>query len=188
MDIEEAPLPGAAVLNIDVFGDDRGWFMEMWNADRYHMSGLDVDFVQDNLSRSKSRVLRGLHFQNPKPQGKLVTVLQGEVYDVIVDIRPDSPSYREWFGITLSAEEGTQLYVPEGFAHGFLVTGETALFHYKCTDFYAPEADWSIRWDDPEIGIEWPIQDPVLSDKDALAPFLGDLPEKALQFGKLEET
>ena len=188
MDIEDTPLPGAAVLNIDVFGDDRGWFMEMWNADRYHMRGLDVDFVQDNLSRSKSRVLRGLHFQNPQPQGKLVTVLQGEVYDVIVDIRPSSPTYREWFGITLSAEEGTQLYVPEGFAHGFLVTGETALFHYKCTDFYAPEADWSIRWDDPEIEIEWPIQDPVLSDKDASAPSLSDLPEKALQFEQLEET
>jgi dTDP-4-dehydrorhamnose 3,5-epimerase len=183
VDIENTPLPGTAVLNIDVFGDDRGWFMEMWNADRYHMSGLDVEFVQDNLSRSKSGVLRGLHFQNPQPQGKLVTVLQGKVYDAIVDLRSDSPTYKEWFGITLSAEEPTQLYVPEGFAHGFLVTGETALFHYKCTDSYAPDADWSIRWDDPEIGIEWPVNNPILSDADAAAPYLHNLPEEALRFG-----
>lgn len=156
--------------------------MEMWNADRYHMSGLDVGFVQDNLSRSKSGVLRGLHFQNPQPQGKLVTVLQGEVYDAIVDLRSDSPTYKEWFGITLSAEEPTQLYVPEGCAHGFLVTGDTALFHYKCTDSYAPNAEWSIRWNDPEIGIEWPVSDPILSDADAAAPYLHDLPEEALRF------
>lgn len=183
MDIEDTPLPGAAVLNIDVFGDDRGWFMEMWNADRYHMSGLDVEFVQDNLSQSKSGVLRGLHFQNPQPQGKLVTVLQGEVYDAIVDLRSDSPTYKEWFGITLSAEEPTQLYVPEGCAHGFLVTGDTALFHYKCTDLYAPDAEWSIRWNDPEIGIEWPVSDPILSEADAAAPYLHNLPEEALRFG-----
>lgn len=183
MDIEDTHLPGAAVLNIDVFGDDRGWFMEMWNADRYHMSGLDVEFVQDNLSQSKSGVLRGLHFQNPQPQGKLVTVLQGEVYDAIVDLRSDSPTYKEWFGITLSEEEPTQLYVPEGCAHGFLVTGETALFHYKCTDSYAPDAEWSIRWNDPEIGIEWPVSDPILSDADAAAPYLHNLPEEALRFG-----
>jgi len=181
MTVREAPLPGVLVFEPDVYGDDRGWFMELWNAERYR-EHLDVDFVQDNLSRSVRGVLRGLHFQSPTPQGKLITVLEGEVYDVAVDLRPGSDTFCEWFGTVVSAENRTQVYVPEGCAHGFVVTGETALFHYKCTAPYNPDGDRSIRWNDPALGIDWPVDDPVLSDRDAAAPLLDDLPEAALNF------
>lgn len=182
MDVFEMTLPGLRLIEPDVYTDERGAFMETWNARDYGRRGLNVTFVQDNLSRSRQHVLRGLHFQNPRPQAKLISVLKGEVYDVVVDVRAEADTFGEWTSTVLSAENGRQLYVPEGFAHGFLVTSNEALFHYKCTDFYHPEADRAIRWDDPSLGIEWPVDDPILSEKDAAAPLLDDLPEEALQF------
>jgi dTDP-4-dehydrorhamnose 3,5-epimerase len=173
--IRELSLSGLLLIEPDVYRDDRGYFMETWNQRAYREHGLDVTFVQDNLSHSQHGVLRGLHFQNPHPQGKLVSVLQGEVFDVAVDIRAESDTFGQWEGLTLSAENGRQLYVPEGFAHGFVVTSEAALFHYKCTDFYHPEAEGIIRWNDPDLGIDWPMTEPRLSDRDAAAPFLKDI-------------
>lgn len=166
MIIEPTPLPGLLKIQPDVFGDARGFFQETWNLRRYTEAGLDRHFVQDNLSYSRRGILRGLHFQNPRPQGKLVYVLEGEVFDVAVDVRADSPTFGQWYGATLSAENHLQLFVPEGFAHGFCVTSEFALFAYKCTDFYNPSAEFSLQWNDPAIGIEWPIDDPELSTKD----------------------
>jgi len=166
MIIETTPLAGLLLVKPDVFGDERGFFQETWNLRRYTEAGLDRHFVQDNLSLSRKGILRGLHFQNPGPQGKLVFVLQGEVFDVAVDVRTDSPTFGQWHGVTLSADNHHQLFVPEGFAHGFCVTSETALFAYKCTDFYNPKAEFSLLWNDPDIGIEWPITKPELSEKD----------------------
>ena len=166
MIIETTPLAGLLLVKPDVFGDERGFFQETWNLRRYTEAGLDRYFVQDNLSLSRKGILRGLHFQNPGPQGKLVYVLQGEVFDVAVDVRTDSPTFGQWHGVTLSADNHHQLFVPEGFAHGFCVTSETALFAYKCTDFYNPKAEFSLLWNDPDIGIEWPITKPELSEKD----------------------
>ncbi len=184
MTITETGLPGVRIIDLDVYADERGDFRETWNDRAYCEHGLDVDFVQDNLSRSKPGVLRGLHFQNPQPQGKLVSVFQGEVYDVAVDIRADSDTFGEWIGRTLSAENGRQLYVPEGFAHGFLVTGnDDALFHYKCTNHYCPEAEGSIRWNDSTLSIDWPIKDPILSEKDQKAEQVKDTPEERFDFG-----
>lgn len=183
MNVLETGLPGLRVIEVDVYADERGDFRETWNARTYAERGLGVDFVQDNLSRSKPRVLRGLHFQNPHPQGKLITVLQGQVYDVAVDIRVGSDTFGEWHGMKLSAENSRQLYVPEGFAHGFVVTSsEKVLFHYKCTDLYVPEAEGSIRWNDPVLDIDWPMEDPVLSQKDNHAPVLENIPEERLTF------
>lgn len=167
MIIETTPLAGLLLVKPDVFGDDRGFFQETWNLRRYTEAGLDRHFVQDNLSLSRRGILRGLHFQNPGPQGKLVYVLQGEVFDVAVDVRTDSPTFGQWYGAVLSAENHHQLFVPEGFAHGFCVTSETALFAYKCTDFYNPKAEFSLLWNDSDIGIEWPITNPELSEKDS---------------------
>ncbi len=166
MIIETTPLAGLLLVKPDVFGDSRGFFQETWNLRRYTEAGLDRHFVQDNLSFSRKGTLRGLHFQNPHAQGKLVYVLQGEVFDVAVDVRADSPTFGQWYGVTLSAENHHQLFVPEGFAHGFCVTSETALFAYKCTDFYRPDLEFSLLWNDPDIGIDWPVSDPELSDKD----------------------
>lgn len=166
MIIETTPLAGLLLVKPDVFGDERGFFQETWNLRRYTEAGLDRHFVQDNLSLSRKGILRGLHFQNPGPQGKLVYVLQGEVFDVAVDVRADSPTFGQWYGAILSAKNHHQLFVPEGFAHGFCVTSETALFAYKCTDFYNPKAEFSLLWNDPDIGIEWPIKNPELSEKD----------------------
>lgn len=182
MDVSDAELPGVRIIHPDVYGDDRGSFMEAWNARDYGHHGLNVTFVQDNLSRSREGVLRGLHFQNPRPQAKLISVFHGEVYDVIVDVRMGSDTFGEWEGRLLSAENARQLYVPEGYAHGFVVTSGDALFHYKCTDFYHPEADRTIRWDDPQLGIDWPMADPILSEKDVDAPLLDEMPREALQF------
>ena len=154
--------------------------MESWNGARYEEHGIPDRFVQDNLSFSAYGVLRGLHFQNPQAQGKLVFVLRGEVFDVAVDIRVGSPTFGGWTGSTLSEENRRQLWVPPGFAHGFVVTGENALFSYKCTDYFAPEYDHSILWNDPDIGIRWPIQNPSLSDKDRAAPPLNQMPEGTL--------
>ena len=182
MDVFDATLPGVRVIEPDVYTDERGAFLETWNARDYGKHGLDVAFVQDNLSRSRRHVLRGLHFQNPRPQGKLISVVQGEVYDVVVDIRAGSDTFGEWEGTVLSAENARQLYVPEGFAHGFVVTSEEALFHYKCTDFYHPEAEGVIRWDDPALGIKWPVEDPVLSERDRAAPSLEELSSETFVF------
>ncbi len=180
MNVVETSLPGTVIVEPKVFGDDRGFFMEAWNAERYREAGLPSHFVQDNVSLSQGGVLRGLHFQNPDQQGKLVYVLRGEVFDVAVDIRVGSPHFGEWAGVTLSAENRRQLYIPEGFAHGFLVTSEAALFVYKCTATYNAEADAGILYNDPEIGIEWPMKSPALSEKDAQAPLLSEMPPNSL--------
>lgn len=180
MIVETTPLAGVLLVKPDVFGDARGFFKETWNRQRYAEAGLDKDFVQDNLSVSRRNILRGLHFQNPRPQGKLVQVLQGSVFDVAVDIRVGSPTFGQWFGVTLSEENHYQLYVPENFAHGFCVTSDLAMFSYKCTDTYNPGAEFSLRWDDPEVGIDWPISEPQLSAKDQAGLFLKDFPRESL--------
>ncbi len=180
MNVIETDLPGVLILEPQVFGDERGFFMESWNGRRYEGLGIPNNFVQDNLSFSARGVLRGLHFQNPRAQGKLVSVLRGEVFDVAVDIRTGSPTFGRWTGVRLSAENRRQFWVPPDFAHGFVVTGEDALFSYKCTDYYAPEHDGSILWNDPEIGIRWPVENPTLSGQDASAPPLSGMPEGSL--------
>ena len=180
MNVIETNLPGVLVVEPKVFGDERGFFMESWNGRRYEEAGLPGRFVQDNLSYSAHGVLRGLHFQNPQPQGKLVSVLRGEVFDVAVDIRVGSPTFGEWTGTTLSAENKRQFYVPPDFAHGFVVTSEVALFFYKCTDYYAPSSEGIVLWNDPEIGIEWPVESPTLSERDRAAPPLREIPEGSL--------
>jgi dTDP-4-dehydrorhamnose 3,5-epimerase len=180
MNVVPCELAGLVLIEPNVFGDARGFFLESWNQRRYHEHGLDVNYVQDNFSFSRRGTLRGLHFQNPTPQGKLVSVLQGEVFDVAVDIRRKSPTFGRWHGVTLTGESKRQFYVPAGFAHGFLVLSETALFHYKCTDFYSPKDEMSIRWNDPDLGIQWPVKDAILSEKDAAAPRLRDVPRERL--------
>ncbi|MBA3423746.1 MAG: dTDP-4-dehydrorhamnose 3,5-epimerase [Rubrobacteraceae bacterium] len=176
MKVIETSLPGVLVVEPHVFGDSRGFFMETYNEARYRDVGLPTRFAQDNLSFSMRGVLRGLHYQNPDGQGKLLHVPRGEVFDVAVDIREGSSNFGEWVGVTLSGENRRQLWVPEGFAHGFQVTGESALLAYKCTAPYNREAEGAVLWNDPEIGIEWPIEEPTLSDKDMKAPRLADLP------------
>lgn len=146
--------------------DDRGYFLETWRRDRYLSIGVDGDFVQDNHSRSDRNVLRGMHFQHPNGQGKLVWVSSGEGYDVVVDVRRDSSTFGEWAGLRLSEADHEQIWVPEGFAHGFLALTEDVDLHYKCTAYYQPENEHVLRWDDPEVGIDWPIEDPTISDKD----------------------
>jgi dTDP-4-dehydrorhamnose 3,5-epimerase len=173
-------IPGLLVFEPTVFGDARGFFLETWNRQRYGEAGLDEDFVQDNVSFSRRGILRGLHFQNPNPQGKLLQVLQGEVFDVAVDVRRSSPTFGKWHGVTLSSENKRQFYIPGGFAHGFLVLSETALFHYKCTEFYSPKDEMAVRWDDPDIGIVWPLKDPLLSERDAKGLRLRDVPPERL--------
>jgi dTDP-4-dehydrorhamnose 3,5-epimerase len=180
MQVIETDLPGVLIIEPKIFGDQRGFFLETFQAQRYQQAGIPGPFVQDNLSFSRRGVLRGLHFQNPNPQGKLVYVLQGEVFDVAVDIRRGSPTYGRWVGCTLSADNRRQLWVPMGFAHGFCVVSETALFAYKCTDYYNPNAEASIRWDDPTIGIDWPVSEPTLSPKDAAAPGLDNIDNNQL--------
>jgi len=176
----ETSLPGMLIIDPDVFGDSRGFFMETYNEARYRDAGLPRRFVQDNLSSSARGVLRGLHYQNPDAQGKLLYVLSGEVFDVAVDIRAGSPTFGEWAGVTLSEENHRQLWTPEGFAHGFQVTSESALLVYKCTAPYNRESEGAILWNDPEIGIEWPIGQPTLSEKDRAAPTLREMPKDAL--------
>lgn len=169
MKITETNLAGAFVLEPKVFGDERGFFLESWNKDHYASLSLVGEFVQDNHSRSAGGVLRGMHYQIAKPQGKLVRVSKGEVFDVIVDLRRSSDTFGQWAGVTLSETNFKQLWVPPGFAHGFYVTSDSADFQYKCTEFYAPELERCLRWDDPAVGIEWPILEgvpPTVSDKD----------------------
>ncbi|MDR2871200.1 MAG: dTDP-4-dehydrorhamnose 3,5-epimerase [Xanthomonadaceae bacterium] len=173
MKIVETALPGCIVLEPKVFGDARGFFYEVWNAERFgKTAGLPTRFVQSNISSSAYGVLRGLHYQWPNPQGKLVSVLEGEVYDVAVDIRQGSPHFGCWTAAILSADNKRQLWIPEGFAHGFAVLSERALFSYLCTAPYDADADAGIRWNDAKIAIDWPISTPQLSPKDATAPFL----------------
>jgi dTDP-4-dehydrorhamnose 3,5-epimerase len=180
MKVVSCDLAGLLLIEPKVFGDARGFFLETWNRCRYGECGIDTDFVQDNLSFSRRGTLRGLHFQNPMPQGKLVSVLQGEVFDVAVDIRRSSPTLGRWQGVTLSGENKRQFYVPPGFAHGFLVLSETAMFQYKCTERYSPEDEQAIRWNDPDLAIKWPVKDPILSERDTKAPLLRDLPRERL--------
>ncbi|CAE6830278.1 dTDP-4-dehydrorhamnose 3,5-epimerase [Xanthomonas arboricola] len=175
MKVIETRLPGCVVIEPAVFGDARGYFFETWNAERFGQHGLPTQFVQSNVSTSAKGVLRGLHYQWPRPQGKLVSVLEGEVYDVAVDVRHGSPNFGQWAAVVLSAENKKQFWIPEGFAHGFAVLSERAVFSYLCTDVYVKEADAGVRWDDAAIGIDWPISDPLLSAKDADAPFLVDV-------------
>lgn len=170
MKMTTTELSGVIIIEPKIFSDDRGFFMESYNKQAMAKYGIDADFVQDNHSRSSKNVLRGLHYQIQNAQGKLVRVVAGSVYDVVVDIRRSSRTFGRWFGLTLSAENKRMLWVPAGFAHGFLVTSEYAEFLYKTTDYYAPEYERSLRWDDPQIGIQWPIEGkPVLSGKDQAA-------------------
>jgi len=180
MKVVETDLPGCLVLEPRVFEDARGFFYESFNQDKFAAVGLAPRFVQGNVSRSSQGVLRGLHFQNPKAQGKLVSVLEGEVWDVAVDIRRGSPDYGRWTGVVLSEANKRHLWIPEGFAHGFVTLSERALFTYLCTDTYDPAADAGIRWDDPRLAIDWPVAQPLLSDKDARLPLLDELPPERL--------
>jgi dTDP-4-dehydrorhamnose 3,5-epimerase len=182
MQIVQTKLAGAIIIEPDVFGDARGFFIETWNRSRYAAAGLDVDFVQDNLSFSRKGILRGLHFQNPGAQGKLVSVLIGEVFDVAVDVRRESATFGQWVGVWLSAENHRQFFVPPGFAHGFCVTSETALFAYKCTALYNPKAEVTLQWNDPQLAIDWPATDPILSDKDRRGCRLEELSAEQLNF------
>jgi dTDP-4-dehydrorhamnose 3,5-epimerase len=176
-------LPGVIVVEPTVHRDERGFFLEAYQADRYRENGITATFVQDNNSASVQRTLRGLHAQlAPRPQDKLIRVLDGEIYDVAVDARLGSPSFGKHFGVLLSSENHRQLYVPAGFLHGFLVTSERAEVEYKCSQVYAPEAEIAVSWDDPEIGIAWPLADPILSPRDGKAPRLADVHDRLPRF------
>ena len=176
MNVVKTKLHDCVIIEPKVFGDERGFFLETFQAERYaDHAGITLPFVQDNHSHSSRGVLRGLHFQKTKPQGKLVRVVKGEVYDVAVDIRQGSCTFGQWEGVVLTDENKKQLWVPPGFAHGFLVLSDTADFEYKCTDYYDPNDEGSILWDDPDLDISWPIEYPKLSNKDSSAPRLADL-------------
>ena len=176
MNVIKTKLDDCVIIEPKVFGDERGFFLESFQAERYTSeAGITLPFVQDNHSRSSKSVLRGLHFQKTKPQGKLVRVVRGQVYDVAVDIRKGSPTYGQWEGLILSEENKTQLWVPPGFAHGFVVLSDTADFEYKCTDYYDPSDEGGILWNDSDLDIPWPIDNPILSNKDASADRLADL-------------
>ena len=176
MKVTQTELPEVLLIEPKVFGDARGFFFETYHAKRYEEAGIPAHFVQDNLSRSVKGTLRGLHFQEPNPQGKLVQALAGAVWDVAVDIRKGSPRFGKWVAYELSAENKRQLWVPPGFAHGFCVLSDSADFSYKCTDLYNPAAERSVAWNDPALGIPWPVQGPLLSAKDQAAPKLSDAP------------
>ena len=180
MKVIEAKLPGVLIIEPRTFGDTRGFFMETWRQERYEQLGIKEKFVQDNLSYSTRGVLRGLHYQQPNAQGKLVSVVQGEVFDVAVDIRVGSKTFGKWTGVVLSGENHRQLWVPPGFAHGFCVLSDTTYFTYKCTDVYTPKAEGGIIWNDPDIGIEWPLKNIVLSDKDQVYSRLKNIPVERL--------
>ena len=174
MDVESTALPGVLLVKPRVFGDDRGFFLETYNETRYREAGIDVSFVQDNHSFSRQGTLRGLHFQTTNVQDKLVWAIQGEIFDVAVDVRRSSPHFGKWVGARLSAENKHQLFVPKGFAHGFCVLSETAEVMYKCSDVYAPGAEGGILWNDPTLNIDWPIKEPILSPKDEVLPRFED--------------
>ena len=180
MKVTELELPGVLLIEPRVFRDERGSFMESWSARRFAEAGLEVEFVQDNVSWSRQGVIRGLHYQHPGGQAKLTSVLRGEVWDVVVDIRRGSPTFGRWTGVTLSEENGRQLFIPEGYAHGFAASSGDAIFSYKCSRDYNPRCEWTIRWDDPELGIDWPVAEPVVSCKDQNGRRLSELPSEAL--------
>jgi len=177
MNVVEAAIPGPLIIEPAVFGDDRGFFMESWNAQRFRDAGLNFDFVQDNHSRSARGVLRGLHFQNPNPQGKLVRVTAGRVWDVAVDVRRSSPYFGKWVGVELSAANKRMFWVPPGFAHGFVSLEDGTDFLYKCTALYDPAAEHSLLWNDPALGIDWPLEgiEPQLSGKDKVGKPLAEI-------------
>ena len=178
MEFHETDLPGVLLIEPKVWKDERGFFLETFHAQKWAGSGHEVTFVQDNHSKSLKGILRGLHCQLEQAQGKLVRCISGSIFDVAVDIRLGSPNFGNWYGVELSSENFRQLYVPPEFAHGFLVLSESAEVEYKCTDFYHPQSELSIRWDDPHIGIDWPIQDPTLSQKDRDAPGLNEVMDR----------
>lgn len=181
MKVTATPLEGLFIIEPKVFGDSRGYFFESFHAERYREAGIHCDFVQDNISRSQKGVLRGLHFQAKRAQDKLVTVIKGEVFDVAVDIRVGSATFGQWYGVMLSDHNHKQFFIPQGFAHGFYVLSEFADFHYKCSDYYAPEFESGIIWNDPELAIDWPLEaEPVLSDKDKKYPTLRALTKDLL--------
>jgi dTDP-4-dehydrorhamnose 3,5-epimerase len=173
-------IPGVIIVEPAVFGDARGSFFEAWHAERYAAVGLPSVFVQDNVSRSARSTLRGLHLQEPHGQGKLVQVLEGEVFDVALDVRVGSPTFGKWEGFALSHENRRQVYLPPGIAHGFCVVSEFALFAYKCTDYYQRDVEFGVAWNDPDVGIAWPVALPLLSPKDAAAPRLAEIPTQRL--------
>jgi dTDP-4-dehydrorhamnose 3,5-epimerase len=178
----ETEIPGVIVVEPVVHRDERGFFLETYHVDKYREGGIAETFVQDNHSRSTRGILRGLHGQFPHPQGKLVRVLEGEVFDVAVDARRGSPAYGKYFSILLSAENFTQIYIPPGILHGFVVTSDIAQFEYKCTDLYHPQAEVGVAWNDPAIGIDWPIEEPILSEKDRSAPLLADVGDRLIDY------
>jgi dTDP-4-dehydrorhamnose 3,5-epimerase len=180
MKVTAGTLNGLVLIEPKVFGDSRGFFLETWNLKKYQQAGIAAPFVQDNISVSRRGALRGLHFQNPNPQGKLVSVLQGEVLDVVVDLRVSSGTFGKYETVLLSGENKRQFYIPPGFAHGFAVLSDTAMFHYKCTDFYSPQDEMTLRWNDPAVGIQWPVTEPVVSEKDAKGLLLKEIPREKL--------
>ena len=170
MEVAATPLAGVMLIKPRVWGDSRGYFVETWQQERYVAAGIDGPFVQDNHSMSTYGILRGLHFQKTRPQGKLVSVSLGKVFDVAVDIRPGSSTFGQWYGVELTQDNQWQLWVPPGMAHGFVVTSQVAHFHYKCTDYYCPEDEGGIRWNDPDLAVAWPVTQPLLSEKDQQTP------------------
>ncbi len=180
MNVTELELPGVLLLEPKVYGDERGFFLETWHARHYAETGIPERFVQDNLSRSLKNVLRGLHYQIQRPQGKLVSVIEGEVFDVAADVDPDSETFGRWVGVRLSGDNKRQLYVPPGYAHGFCVLSQAAYFTYKCTEYYAPELERGVRWDDPTLGIDWPIDEPIVNKRDAGWPTLEEAEREEL--------
>ncbi len=181
----ECPIPGLMVATPDVYMDDRGWFTESYHAQRYYNNGIKAVFVQDNRSHSSKNVLRGIHFQLHTPQAKLVACTMGRIWDVAVDIRWGSPTFKQWFGLELSAENREQFYIPAGFAHGFCVLSDEAEIMYKCSEFYDPKDDRGLQWNDPDIGVEWPISEPILSPKDAIRIPFAKLKEEDFPHVKL---
>lgn len=177
MQVHETALPGVLLVEPRVHRDHRGFFLETYHRSRYAEHGIDATFVQDNHSRSEGPILRGLHAQGRRPQGKLVRAVEGTIFDVAVDIRVGSPTFGRWVGYELSAENFHQLWVPPGFAHGFCLVSESAQVEYKCTDLYAPDDELTVLWNDPEIGVEWPVDEPILSAKDRAAPTLAEMAE-----------
>jgi len=184
--VSETKIPGVLIFEPAVFSDDRGLFLETWRLQLYQDAGIPASFVQDNVSVSKKHTLRGLHYQHPHGQGKLVQVLSGEVFDVAVDIRLGSKTFGRFISVTLSESNHNQLYIPPGFAHGFCVLSDTAIFSYKCTEYYDVSAEGGVIWNDPDFGIDWPIDNPVISTKDADYPRLKDIPHELLP--RYEET
>ena len=176
MKVTESGIKGVFIIEPDVYKDDRGFFMETFHIERYRkLLGINLEFVQDNISRSSKNVLRGMHFQKNYPQGKIVKASRGEILDVIVDLRKDSPTYGTWESFRLSEKNKLQVWIPPGFAHGFLVISDSADFEYKCTEYYHPEDELCLKWDDPEVAIDWPINNPLLSEKDKKGLSLKDL-------------